>query len=1407
MNDDSIVKIMQSLDLNYGPAILSTQHFEKAIQSLNQQLQGMKAIAMQSAKDINATFAQQLGSVPGAGTILDQFGKPLSTIQAEAKKAGAGISNSFKPATDELKKHGQSVQDIGNQYNILGNEMQRRASWFMTGAMFYGTINAGKEAVQTIAEVEMGMVEIARVMDDSTFVFKDYRDELLQLGVDYGQTFDTVQQIALRWAQSGYNVADSLELTKTSLLALNTAELDAKNATESMIGIMAQWQLEAEDLALVMDKINITADNYSVTSQDLVDGLLRSSGAARNMNMSLDETISLLTVMREASGRTGREVGNALNSILSYTTRQTSINTLEALGIPMFTDESRSQFRNAMDIYRDIAKNWDSFSKDIQDGFVKSADDAGLFNEELANAIGLQEEWNDVQKRDVSQSAAGVHRRNYFIGMIERMAETQGVLNNMMDAAGYSLRENDKTMEALSKKYVSLKASAEMFSVAIGDAGLIGVLKGLVDTGTGALQLFTKLPGPLRDLAANFIVVTAAIQTFKAAGKMLGFEGMVTSIKNAVKAQDLLNKAIKAGSIDTSEALKIQKAWKAGIEATELSEKAATVQTELFGIAMKGTTVSAAALQAALGIGIPLVISGFVTAFARANQAKEEAKQRADELIQKLQQERRELNDLKDEYAKIVDVGDLTEESKQRLKTIQDKLIETYGLEADALDLVNGKYEDQIKLIDEAAVRKAKAELAALGADPDRARAALSEIGVGNVRASGYNKELDAAVKMIEGASLVGPTSTLAKALMSDDRFYVKVVGTVEERRELLNKLILTLRDIPNKSDGIARTIDALSDEFTKLDEFITKNKDVLEKEKKALEIIDSFVNPPLGDVDSGDAPSSPLERLQKGSKVDMNSVYSTLSGYRAYLRSMLNANKITLKEYYEKLSEIRTELFGQYIGKSNKELEYLHGMSEHTSGVTAFLDLENELVNTLEKIKKEAEGIKEPVNEALQAELKLLDHKKRIGELSTQQEIDQLKRLQAEYSMNTEERRNIIERIYSAEQSLLKDKEKLEKEATKEAEQRAKDLANMQKELTKEWTSYYKDELKDMQSEIKKAYNEQIGLIEEKARLDKKAHEDRIKQIDDELKALDRSEQKYDYEQKMQELHEQEAYWSVRTGENARKSLADTRKQIAEAEHDREIELQKNALQDEKETLQDKIDAIEDATKDEVEKWEKAYADIEDAFDSHALDIISSAGAMAEGAFDQWVEKYYNPLMELLDDGTVNGLSGKAAGMQVSIAVAGIQQLADTIIDLKRQYEIDGNTFAHQQAKLYYRQLSDLSPSVAEQLQRMNYKQAQKYYEENLSHLHSGGETLSYGAAYVKPGELVFPPDLSTIMLDLISFLKTSPIQSRGVTTDNNRQINLNGPLLNIEKSYFEDGTDERSFAKEIQREILKIK
>jgi len=517
MEDNSLIRVMQSLDLDYSKAILSTKHFEQTIQSLNKQLAGMKGIAMQSAKDINNTFSAQLGNTIGGKTIVDQYGNAFKTVQMEATKSTKSTASGFVSATTAAKQHGKAIQDVAKDYNVMGSEMQRRMSWFLSGGLFYGALKGAKEAIQTISEVEMGMVEISRVMEDSTFVFKDYRDELLQLGVDYGQSFDTVQDIALRWAQAGYGVKDSLDNTKYSLLALNTAELDASNATESLIGIMSQWQLTSADMPLLLDKINKTADDFTVTSQDLVDGLLRSSGAARIMNLSIDETISLLTVMREASGRTGREVGNALNSILSYIQRPKSIDTLGDMGINMFADTAKTQFRNVMEIFQDIASKWDTASSSIKDGFIESADDANLFSEELATALGMQEEWNDLQTRDISQASAGVYRRNYFIGMIERLSKAQEVLNGMTDAAGYSQTENARTMEALEKKYQSLKTSAEQLAIALGDAGLLDVLKGIVDTGANVTSSIAKMDDEGKALLATALELIAAIVVIKGA--------------------------------------------------------------------------------------------------------------------------------------------------------------------------------------------------------------------------------------------------------------------------------------------------------------------------------------------------------------------------------------------------------------------------------------------------------------------------------------------------------------------------------------------------------------------------------------------------------------------------------------------------------------------------------------------------------------------------------------------------------------------------------------------------------------------------------------------------------------------------------------------------------------------------
>ena len=168
----------------------------------------------------------------------------------------------------------------------------------MAGTTFYGTLQAIREIKDNMADIEHGMMVIERAVR-SRADFKAMQDELLQMGVQFGQTWNIVSDVAQRWAQAGYNVKDTIELTRTSLLALNTAELDATKATTGLISIMTQWGLTAEQLLPALDKINITADRFAINSADLIDGLSRSSGAAKMLGVTMEEAIAILTTMRK----------------------------------------------------------------------------------------------------------------------------------------------------------------------------------------------------------------------------------------------------------------------------------------------------------------------------------------------------------------------------------------------------------------------------------------------------------------------------------------------------------------------------------------------------------------------------------------------------------------------------------------------------------------------------------------------------------------------------------------------------------------------------------------------------------------------------------------------------------------------------------------------------------------------------------------------------------------------------------------------------------------------------------------------------------------------------------------------------------------------------------------------------
>lgn len=558
-DNDFITQILARLGIDFGPAMRESKQFAETLKSVRTQLEALERAAGGAGRAAERT-ASDIGSARQRVTehflareqvAFDKHYKELSAKQKVSAEQKLALESQYFARAEKNAR--QFFQRYSGQYNVFMDQIDRRFGWFLSSIAMFGAMNVFGQTIKAMGDVEMGMTQIARVTEDNTASFSLMRDELFKLGKEYGTSMATVQDIALRWAQAGYKVNDTLSLTRTSLLALNTAEMNAEQSTQSLIGIMSQWQLTAEDIPLVLDKINKTADDYAVTSQDLIDGLLRSSGAARVMNMTFDQLLGVLTATREASGRTGREVGNAVNSILSYMQRPKAIETFESFGIQVFADKARTQFRNVVDIMGDIASRWNDISESAKDAFVQSADDADLFNEELATALGLQNEWNDLQKRDIAQAAAGVYRRNYFIALLKSFAKVQEVVNNLVDAEGYSIRENERTMATYQKKVESLKVALTELAVAGGDGGLLGTMKGLVDGTKEAIDSFTQLPRDIQNAIILFVELTSAVAVANLALRMFTGAGFGVALKGIAAAMT----GVEASSIGLGTALTI----------------------------------------------------------------------------------------------------------------------------------------------------------------------------------------------------------------------------------------------------------------------------------------------------------------------------------------------------------------------------------------------------------------------------------------------------------------------------------------------------------------------------------------------------------------------------------------------------------------------------------------------------------------------------------------------------------------------------------------------------------------------------------------------------------------------------------------------------------------------------------
>lgn len=636
----SKVQHITALDFDISPALTQLAELQNRINTLTQQLAGTnwKVDAIVNGSDAYTT-----------------------------------LSNKLKDAQEESRKLREEIQSM-SENSISHTSLLASA---IESKLVDALKNASAVAYEAAKSTEDSMVEIGRVLNLTSADVEKMRDSLFGLGKEYGRSFSDVSAVALRYAQAGNDMNDTLSLTNDFMLALNTAELDVENGVQSLIGIMNQWGMEASELSTVIDKLNYTADNNAVTTQDLVDGLLKASSMAKTAGMSFDDTVGYLTAMKEASGAAGKEVGNAFKSILAYIQRPDSLKVFDNMGIDVFKDKVTGELLPMTEILKNMSDKWNSSQTEMLNTLIESGDALQMMSEEWAIATDSMEEYteyqeavaeatdkaNDAESRAQAQAAAGVFRRNYYISLMENFNKAMEISADLVNSEGHSMAENSRYMETLTAKTEQLRTSLVELAVTAADAGLLDLAKYALETATAITENATNLKTliPLvATLGSGFLTIKSMKIGDEIISNFNALKAWGVEIKNTIKHVDNTGKALKGAA-----------------------SEAATLKTGL--LAFNGVLT-------AVTLGITLATAAISKWHEKNQKIIEQGKE--------ISETATSLLELSERYDELSKVSAKTAEQDEEYKSLQEDIIELLGVRAENLKgLAEGskEYNDELE--------------------------------------------------------------------------------------------------------------------------------------------------------------------------------------------------------------------------------------------------------------------------------------------------------------------------------------------------------------------------------------------------------------------------------------------------------------------------------------------------------------------------------------------------------------------------------------------------------------------------------------------------------------------------------------------------------------------------------------
>lgn len=638
----------------------------------------------------------------------------------------------------------QQVQNLNNQ---MRNSERFLGSYITARDIFRIIANSVRKVVDEVEALNEAQTNLQIATSKSANEMKSLMQDYNQLAKQVSSTTMDTAEAADDWIRQGQSIADTNILIKDSLILSKIGQIESGQATEYLTSAMKGYKTEAKDVISIVDKLSAVDLESASNSGELAEAMSKTANVARSAGVELDTLIAYLATAKDITQDDASIIGNSFRSIF---TRLNNIKIGKFLGeegndisgeindaervltkFNISLRDNAKEFRNAQDIIADVANAWETMSS-VEQAAVRKAF-ANTYQAEKFTAI--MENYNKViQLTEVSQKSAGTAMEKFSIyensleAATNRLtASLEGLAYNTIDA------EFLKGLANATAGIVEFVDSTKLLKTGITAGLFTGAVAGLIAFGTRMIAVRNNVMQFTQ--AMNLSRSTTAL-TENQVAQLTGYVNGLSQaqLRCVLSSRQLTNEQrmsiLMANGLSQAEAQAQLQAWNL-VNATN-AQTAAT-------FSLRGAWEGVKASIASNPIG--LIVTALTLATTVINnviQKQKELRESISETAKEAKEQTDTLNDLIKSYEEFADKTSYTAEEKEKLKSIQEQLSESYHTEVSDIDLVNGKYDEQIEKLRE--LKKEKLQNAELSLVAEREQATKDSSYQG-LTSQGKNKQ------------------------------------------------------------------------------------------------------------------------------------------------------------------------------------------------------------------------------------------------------------------------------------------------------------------------------------------------------------------------------------------------------------------------------------------------------------------------------------------------------------------------------------------------------------------------------------------------------------------------------------------------------------------------------------------